>query len=121
MSRVSDVGETLIGWFAGFFDDFPSPLDYKSAHEWYSEVESRNLRTLQGEMVKSFEERLITNWLYRNGVVYAYEPDYEHKLTGTGRRAYTPDFRLTESGVYIEHFGVASISRPCSCRPIPVQ
>ncbi|WP_414727758.1 UvrD-helicase domain-containing protein [Yoonia sp.] len=106
VSRVGDVAETVIGWFAGFFDDFPSPWDYKSAHEWYSEVESRNLRTLQGETVNSFEELLIANWLYRNGIAYEYEPTYEHKLTGTGRRVYTPDFRLTESGVYIEHFGV---------------
>jgi len=106
VSRVSDVAETVIGWFAGFFDDFPSPWDFKSAHEWYSEVESRNLRTLQGETVNSFEELIIANWLYRNGIAYEYEPTYEHKLTGTGRRVYTPDFRLTESGVYIEHFGV---------------
>jgi DNA helicase-4 len=112
VSRVSDVAETVIGWFAGFFDDFPSPWDYKSAHEWYSEVESRNLRTLEGETVNSFEELLIANWLYRNGIAYEYEPNYEHKLTGTGRRVYTPDFRLTESGVYIEHFGVRKRRTP---------
>lgn len=112
VSRDSDLAETVIGWFAGFFDDFPSPWDYKTAHEWYSEVESRNLRTLQGETVRSFEELLIANWLYRNGVVYEYEPTYEHKLTGTGRRVYTPDFRLTESGVYLEHFGVRRTRGP---------
>ncbi|WP_306257422.1 UvrD-helicase domain-containing protein [Pararhizobium sp. IMCC21322] len=106
VSRMGDVAEIVIGWFAGFFDDFSSPWDYKSAHEWYSEVESRNLRTLKGETVSSFEELLIANWLYRNGIAYEYEPTYEHKLTGTGRRVYTPDFRLIESGVYIEHFGV---------------
>ena len=106
VSRLSDIAETVIGWFAGFFEEFPSPWDFNSAHEWYSEVESRNLRTLQGETVKSFEELLIANWLYRNGIAYEYEPSYEHKLTGTGRRVYTPDFRLKGSGVYIEHFGV---------------
>lgn len=106
VTKISEVAETVIGWFAGFFDDFPSPWDYKSAHDWYSEVESRNLRTLKGETVNSFEELLVANWLYRNGVAYEYEPTYEHKLTGTGRRVYTPDFRLSESGVYIEHFGV---------------
>lgn len=106
VAGLAEVAETVIGWFAGFFDDFPSPWDYQSAHAWYSEVESRNLRTLQGETVNSFEELLIANWLYRNGIAYEYEPIYEHKLTGTGRRAYTPDFRLTESGVYLEHFGV---------------
>lgn len=106
VSRLADVAETVIGWFASYFDDFPSPWDYQSAHDWYSEVESRNLRTLQGETVKSFEELLIANWLYRNGVAYEYEPTYEHKLKVTGRRAYNPDFRLTKSGVYLEHFGV---------------
>lgn len=99
VNQLAEVAETVIGWFAGFFDDFPSPWDYQSAHAWYSEVESRNLRTLQGETVNSFEELLIANWLYKNGVAYEYEPTYEHKLTGTGRRAYTPDFRLIESGV----------------------
>ncbi|MCV2887723.1 UvrD-helicase domain-containing protein [Ruegeria aquimaris] len=106
VSRISEVAETVIGWFAGFFDDFPLPWDFATAHAWYSEIESRNLRTLKGETVKSFEELLIANWLYRNGVAYEYEPTYEHKLNGTGRRVYTPDFRLTQSGVYIEHFGV---------------
>ena len=106
VSRMADVAEIVISWFAGFFDDFPMPWDYQSAHDWYSEVESRNLRTLKGETVKSFEELQIANWFYRNGIAYEYEPNYEHKLQETGRRTYTPDFRLTESGVYLEHFGV---------------
>lgn len=106
VANASDIAQTVIGWFAGFFDDFPTEWDFKTKHEWYAQIESRNLRTLQGETVKSFEELLIANWLFRNGVAYEYEPTYEHKLKKTGRRVYTPDFRLKESGVYIEHFGV---------------
>lgn len=106
VATATDIAQTLIGWFAGFFDDFPSEWDFKTKHEWYAQIESRNLRTLQGETVNSFEELLIANWLFRNGVAYEYEPSYEHKLEKTGRRVYTPDFRLKESGVYIEHFGV---------------
>ncbi|WP_348638929.1 UvrD-helicase domain-containing protein [Thioclava sp. L04-15] len=112
VNRLADVAETVIGWFSGYFDEFPMPWDYARAHDWYSEVESRNLRTLKGDTVKSFEELLIANWLYRNGIAYEYEPTYEHKLPGTGRRIYTPDFRLTESGVYIEHFGVRKSRGP---------
>ena len=63
-------------------------------------------RTLQGEKVKSYEELQIANWLYEAGVEYEYEPVYEHKIPETGRRDYQPDFRLTESRTYIEHFGV---------------
>ena len=106
VATASDIAQIVIGWFAGFFDDFPTEWDFKTKHEWYAQIESRNLRTLQGETVNSFEELLIANWLFRNGIAYEYEPSYEHKLKKTGRRAYTPDFRLTESGVYIEHFGV---------------
>lgn len=106
VATAGDIANTIIGWFAGFFDDFPSPWDFKSKHDWYAAVESRNLRTLQGETVNSFEELMIANWLYRNGVAYEYEPTYEHKLEKTGRRVYTPDFKLSESGVYLEHFGV---------------
>ncbi len=69
-------------------------------------MESQDLRTLQGEKVKSYEELQIANWLYENGVGYEYEPIYEHKVSEVGRRDYQPDFRLTESGIYIEHFGV---------------
>ncbi len=106
VATASEIAQTVIGWFAGFFDDFPTEWDFKTKHEWYAQIESRNLRTLQGETVNSFEELLIANWLFRNGIAYEYEPTYEHKLQKTGRRVYTPDFRLTESGVYIEHFGV---------------
>ncbi|MFO1089945.1 MAG: UvrD-helicase domain-containing protein [Hyphomicrobiales bacterium] len=69
-------------------------------------MESHDLRTLQGERVKSYEELQIANWLYRNGIEYEYEPVYEYKIPGTGRRDYQPDFRLKDSGIYIEHFGV---------------
>tara|TARA_B100001179_G_scaffold231759_1_gene222549 strand:+ start:244 stop:3177 length:2934 start_codon:yes stop_codon:yes gene_type:complete len=106
VATAGEIAATVIGWFAGFFDTFPSAWDFRSKHEWYATIESRNLRTLKGETVKSFEELLIANWLYRNGIAYEYEPTYEHKLDKTGRRVYTPDFRLTESGVYLEHFGV---------------
>ena len=106
VATASAIAQTVIGWFAGFFDDFPTEWDFKTKHEWYAQIESRNLRTLQGETVNSFEELLIANWLFRNGIAYEYEPSYEHKLQKTRRRVYTPDFRLTESGVYIEHFGV---------------
>lgn len=106
VSRMADIAGTVVGWFAGFFDDMPDAWSYDSAHKWYSEVESRKLRSLKGDTVASFEELMIANWLYLNGIAYEYEPTYEHKLAGTGRRAYTPDFRLTESGVYLERFGV---------------
>ena len=96
----------LLKWFSGFYWPYKSEWDFKTRGEYFQYVEAHELRTFQGELVKSFEEWEIANWLYLNGIAYEYEPDYEHALPENTRTAYTPDFRLTESGVYIEHFGV---------------
>jgi DNA helicase-4 len=100
------IANVIVDWFTQFPIECGSEWDYETKHAWYTHVESLNLRTLQGEKVRSYEEFLIANWLYRNGVEYEYEPQYEYRLPDSGRRGYTPDFRLTESGIYFEHFGV---------------
>ena len=103
---LTAVSRAIIEWFAHFLVEPKTEWDFKTKHEFYTHMEQQDLRTLQGEKVKSYEELQIANWLYENGVDYEYEPVYEPKLPDTGRRDYQPDFRLTESGVYIEHFGV---------------
>ena len=103
---LSEVSKAIIQWFAHFLVEPKTEWDFETKHAYYTHIEQQDLRTLQGEKVKSYEELQIANWLYENGVEYEYEPVYEHKIPETGRRDYQPDFRLTESGVYIEHFGV---------------
>ncbi len=103
---LSEVSKAIIQFFAHFLVEPKTEWDFKTKHEFYTHMEQQDLRTLQGEKVKSYEELQIANWLYENGVEYEYEPLYEHKIPETGRRDYQPDFRLTESGIYIEHFGV---------------
>ena len=100
------MSKAIIQWFAHFLVEPKTEWDFKTKHDFYTHMESQDLRTLQGEKVKSYEELQIANWLYENGVEYEYEPVYEHKISEVGRRDYQPDFRLTESGIYIEHFGV---------------
>lgn len=107
-----DIGALLLKWFAEFYWPYKSEWDFKTRDEYFQYVEAHELRTLQGEVVRSFEEWEIANWLYLNGIAYEYEPDYEHELLENNRKAYTPDFRLTESGVYIEHFGVRKARGP---------
>ena len=103
---LTAVSRVIIEWFAHFLVEPKTEWDFKTKHEFYTPMELQDFCTLQGEKVKSYEELQIANWLYENGVEYEYEPVYEPKLPETGRRDYQPDFRLTESGVYIEHFGV---------------
>lgn len=104
--RLSVVSKAIIQFFAHFLVEPKTEWDFKTKHDFYTHMEAQDLRTLQGEKVKSYEELQIANWLYENGVEYEYEPLYEHKVSEVGRRDYQPDFRLTESGIYIEHFGV---------------
>lgn len=104
--RLSEVSKAIIQFFAHFLVEPKTEWDFKTKHDFYTHMEAQDLRTLQGEKVKSYEELQIANWLYENGVDYEYEPLYEHKVSEIGKRDYQPDFRLTESGIYIEHFGV---------------
>lgn len=104
--QLSEVSKAIIQFFAHFLVEPKTEWDFKTKHDFYTHMEAHDLRTLQGERVKSYEELQIANWLYENGVEYEYEPVYERKVSEIGRRDYQPDFRLTESGIYIEHFGV---------------
>lgn len=102
----SSVSDAILRWFSYARFEDKSEWDFQTAHSYYTYIEKMDLRTLQGEQVKSFEELMIANWLFENGIEYDYEPDYEHKVSTNGMRDYCPDFRLKKSGVYIEHFGV---------------
>ncbi len=106
VATVPEVSKSIIGWFSYARLEEKSEWDFQKKCDYYTFIEKVDLRTLQGEQVKSFEELIIANWLYENGIEYEYEPDYEHHIPSTGKRNYCPDFRLKESGVYIEHFGV---------------
>ncbi len=118
--KRSEVADMLVDWFCEFSKPYKNEFNFETLDEYYTYVKDVDLRTLGGARVKSFEELIIANWLFRNGIAYEYEPVYEHPLPASKRRDYTPDFRLTESGIYIEHFGVRKergfgelITAPC--------
>ncbi|MEA1071762.1 UvrD-helicase domain-containing protein [Sphingomonas sp. LY160] len=105
---ASDIkfATALAQWFTVSYVTSKSEWDFQTKHDWYTYVEKVDLRTLQGERVKSYEELLIANWLYLMGVEYEYEAIYPHPTESDGRRKYQPDFHLPESGIFIEHLGV---------------
>lgn len=65
-----------------------------------------SLETLKNEYVKSYEELVIANYLYVNGIRYEYERTYEHKTATREKRQYTPDFYLPDYKIYLEHYGI---------------
>lgn len=112
---LNDVAEkaglrsVLLEWFSEFYWPYKNEWDFKNKKEYFEWVEAHDLRTLNGDRVRSFEEWEISNWLFRHGIEFEYEPTYEHSLPAGARGVYHPDFRLKESGIYIEHFGVRKV------------
>ena len=98
--------ELLRTYFQSFFAPYESPFDFQTREDYDDYVRHHELRTLAGEVVKSFEECEIANFLYLNGVAYHYETPYEIDNTDAEFGQYRPDFYLPESRIYIEHFAL---------------
>ena len=61
-------------------------------------------RTIKGEYVKSYQEAVIANYLYVNGVNYQYEKPYFSK--NKRQIVANPDFYYPDADLYHEHFAV---------------
>ena len=106
-----DLSGVLLKWFQGQFAPHKSELECRNWGEYWDYIRRFDIRSLKGEKVKSFEECEIANFLYLNGVSYAYEAAYEHDTATPEKRQYQPDFYLPEAGIYIEHFGLDARGR----------
>jgi DNA helicase-4 len=80
--------------------------------DWDPRNKRNGFRTLQGEVVKSQAERMIADWLFYNGIRYAYEPRYKHDTTDATHRQYSPDFYYPDIDAYHEHFALDEDGRP---------
>jgi DNA helicase-4 len=96
----------LVTYFLRFSHPYQSAFNFKSLGEYNNYILENDIRTLQGELVKSYEECEIANFLFRQGINYQYEANYQVNTAGPDYRAYQPDFYLPEYGIYIEHFAV---------------
>lgn len=69
--------------------------------------------TLRAEKVKSYEEVVIANYLYLNGIEYEYERPYPKEYVGDNVHCrYHPDFYLTDYDIYLEHYGIGRDGEP---------
>ncbi len=108
------VSDALLRWFMGQSAPYRSHHEFRNWGEYWDYLRRFDIRSLQGERVKSMEEWEIANFLYLNGVPYEYEAPYEHDTATPEKRQYLPDFHLPEAGIYIEHFGVDAEGRTAS-------
>lgn len=75
------------------------PLD---AEEWDKDGQGY-VRTLQGERVRSIEECVIADWLFYNGVDYAYARRHAFDAGTDEYRQYRPDFCYPGIGLNHDH------------------
>ena len=88
------------------FPEKDEHLGFETLREYAAWIRTSHLRTFNGEMVKSYGELMIANFLFRNSVVYKYERYYSPNNSLVMDRPYRPDFYLPEIDTYIEYFGV---------------
>lgn len=95
----------------------PEPIDpfsFQTKAEYEAYITKTDYLTLNNERVKGYQELLIANHFYMNGVNYVYEKPYVSKVRINPGFDYRPDFYLPDADIYLEHFG---ISRDGSTRP----
>lgn len=69
----------------------------------------KNGVTIKGERVRSTGEVRIANYLFKNGIKYAYEKPYDFKLINN--KSYKPDFTIDNGDypIYLEYFGLSKL------------
>ena len=101
-------------YFVYYLNPVENILDFSTQEEYEEYLQSIQIRSLKGDLVKSYAECEIANFLYLNQVSYEYEKEYPVKTASESRRQYTPDFYLPEQNIWIEHIG---IDRKCGTAP----
>ncbi len=81
-------------------------FDFKNEEEYNDYLKTNKPTTLQGEIVKSYGELQIANYLFSNGIKYEYEIEYKYSTLNDDYQQYKPDFYLPEYDIYIEYFGI---------------
>lgn len=101
--KFADIMKT---YFQEFFYPMPNISNFKEEGEYFNYLENFEVRTLNGELVRSLEECYIANFLYLNGINYEYEKTYPYNCGNYNHGLYKPDFYLPDYDIYIEHFAI---------------
>lgn len=118
--------DKLILFFGSYFD---APFEGEDLNDFFNYISKADFTTIRGnideyaekiinkrtgkcqtiarETLRSSQEVLIANYLYRMGIEYTYEKPYPFNIANS-YKVYTPDFTITQGNkvAYIEHFGI---------------
>ena len=92
--------------FMKIFSNYINTDTHSEQIEYEKNRRDNEFRTIKGEKVRGFEEQEIANFLYLLGIKYEYEARYVSKARFDIGFDYSPDFKLTGTDIFIEHFGI---------------
>ena len=104
--------ERVFNFVAYHLSPYHSPFEFKTPYDYDEYVRGVELRTLNGDLVKSYEELVIANYLTEHDIAFRYEASYETPTATRRHRQYQPDFFLPEYDIYIEHFALDARGNP---------
>lgn len=82
------------------------PMAFASRAEYLGKLEAEDLQSLKGEKMVSLAEVEIANWLFRQGIEYAYRAPWPHGTPTPSSSEVVPQFYLPEHGVWIRHLAL---------------
>lgn len=115
--------QTILTYYGLYLSSAKHDKKYKNKGDLYEDLKKSDFQTLKNqllsltndfnaretlkkELVKSFEEMMIANWYFINGIDYIYESPYEVDVSTHDKRQYMPDFKLKNYPIYHEHYGI---------------
>ena len=104
------MADPVADYFGRYLYPHVNELDFQTQGQYRSYIKDNEIRALSGDLVKSFQELSICNYLYTHGIKFEYEPKYQPKdgacVTEPGKSVYQPDFYIPALDAYLEHFGI---------------
>lgn len=83
-----------------------SEFEFKTQAEYVEYLHLNPPTTINHEIMKSYGEMDIANFLTQNGIEYIYEHPYKIDTCTSEHGQYIPDFYLPKYDIYIEYFGI---------------
>ncbi|GIU15874.1 MULTISPECIES: UvrD-helicase domain-containing protein [unclassified Shewanella] len=102
------MADPVADYFGRYLYPQVNELDFNSQGQYRTYLKNNEIRALSGDLVKSFQELTICNYLYSHGIEFKYEPKYcidNHEISEPGKSVYQPDFYIPLLDAYLEHFG----------------
>lgn len=94
------------------FATTPTELGGGTPDGWDAEAAQAGFQTFAGDVVKSYGERLIADFLHLGGVEYRYERPYAHDVADATHSQYRPDFYYPGIDVWHEHWAIDRDGQP---------